>query len=206
MPTAQLLGQVMEMAPVIHDSCEAHLVGTYADQLNRERERHLEFFRSAENSDLVSECLDMLTAYQRRFFEAVQQYLGRSASYDNICNNDNIPESQVEASRLRKQESGNICRNWTARLLALVEAYHSVVSDERAYNLHYNFSPNPNSADYGLYRWSVQQALNKIGQRLSRSVKNGKLDAAKYNIPRPWLEQEQKSSRRKADEMISDFG
>jgi hypothetical protein len=78
-------------------------------------------------------------------------------------------------------------------------------SDERAYNLHYNFSAEPGSSEYGLYRYTVTQALNNIGRRLSRSIKSGKLDAEQYRIPRPWLDETQKDMKAKADEMISDF-
>jgi len=204
-PTPKLLAEVMNNAPLIHGSCETALLVQHKDELDTERKRHLDFYRTAQSAEFVSESLDMLTSYQGRFFEAVQQYLGRSASYDNQNGRDDVPEEQIENARMRKVESAAVCRRWVAKLIALVEAYHSVMDDERAYNLHYNFAPAPDSREFNLYRWSVTTALNKIGRRLARSVKEGKMDAEKYRIPRPWMETVQKSNRKKADELISDF-
>jgi hypothetical protein len=204
-PTPKLIGEVMANAPIIHGSCEVALLGDHKDELETERKRHLEFLRVAHDDEIISECLDMLKAYQGRYFEAVQQYLGRAASYDNQQHRDDAPEAQVERAEMRKLESASVCRRWVAKLIALIEAYHSVQSDERAYNLHYNFSAEPGSSEYGLYRYTVTQALNNIGRRLSRSIKSGKLDAEQYRIPRPWLDETQKDMKAKADEMISDF-
>ena len=147
----------------------------------------------------------MLKAYQGRYFEAVQQYLGRMSSYENTSNRNDASEEEIEQSEARKLTSAAVCRRTVAKLIALVEAYHDVQSDERAYNLHYNFSAEPGSREYNLYRWSVQQALNNIGRRLTRSVKDGKLDADKYRIPVPWKDETQKDLKKKADNMISDF-
>lgn len=204
-PTPKLIGEVMNSAPLIHGSCEVGLLGEHKEQLNMERERHLEFLRSTHDNEFVSECLDLLTSYQGRYFEAVQQYLGRAASYDVQENQDNASEEQLEEARMRKMQAAASCRSWVAKLLALVEAYHEIVSDERAYNLQYDFAPAPDTPAFNIYKRSVTNALNKIGNRLTRSVKNGKLDAEKYRIPRPWLEEEQKSNRKKADAMLGDF-
>jgi hypothetical protein len=204
-PTPKLVGEVMASAPVIHGSCEAVLLGEHKDELDSERERHLNFLRTAHDDEIVSECLDLLKAYQGRYFESVQQYLGRAASYDNQNNRTDVDDDQLEKAEMRKRESAAVCRRWVAKLIALIEAYHAVQSDERAYNLHYNFSAAPGSNEYNLYRYTVQQALNNIGRRLTRSVKSGKLDAEQYRIPRPWLSEEQRSMKAKADEMISDF-
>lgn len=204
-PTPKLIGEVLAAAPVIHGSCEAVLLGEHKDELDTERKRHLEFLRTAHDDEIVSECLDLLKAYQSRYFEAVQQYLGRAASYDSQNSREDADDDQVEKAEMRKLESAAVCRRWVAKLVALVEAYHSVQSDERAYNLHYNFSAEPGSSEYGLYRWSVTQALNNIGRRLTRSVKSGKLDAEQYRIPRPWLDKTKRDMKAKADELISDF-
>lgn len=204
-PTPKLIADVMHNTPLIYGSCEVALLGTHKDELDRERQRHLEFLRAAADGEFVSECLDLLTSYQSRLFEAVQQYLGRSASYEAQENNERASEDDIEQSRMKKLEAAASCRGWTARLISLHEAYHEVMTDERAYNLTYDFSPTPDTQAYNLYRWSVTNALNRIGRRLTRSVKNGTMDADRYRIPRPWLEESQKQSRKKADEMISDF-
>lgn len=204
-PSPQLIGQVMNMAPTIHESCRLVLETEKEDELNEQRERFLEFLRGAYDSELVSECLDYLTAYQGRFFEAVQQYLGRLDSYDAATNRDDQDEERIEQLRERKVEAARQCRGWTAKLIALVEAYHTVVTDERAYNLQYNFDPKEGTSQYNLYRYSVTQAMNRIGRRLTRSVKNGSMDADQYRIPKPWTDEDKASSRRKANEMLSDF-
>ena len=204
-PTPKLLGEVMAMAPIVHGQCEVMLLDKHKEELDVERKRHLEFLRDARDNEIVSECLDLLKAYQGRYFEAVQQYLGRVSSYENQSNRQDASDSDVEKAEARKLESAAVCRRTVAKLIALVEAYHEVQSDERAYNLHYNFSAEPGSREYNLYRWSVQQALNNIGRRLTRSVKDGKLDAEQYRIPRPWLTETQKDLKKKADNMVSDF-
>jgi hypothetical protein len=204
-PTPKLVGEVMAMAPIVHGQCEVMLLDKHKDELDVERQRHLEFLRVAQDNELVSECLDMLKAYQGRYFEAVQQYLGRVASYENQKNRQDASDTDVEKSEARKLESAAVCRRTVAKLVALCEAYHEVQSDERAYNLHYDFSAAPGTRDYNLYRWSVQQALNNIGRRLTRSVKDGKLDAKQYRIPIPWEGDTQKELKNKADNMISDF-
>jgi hypothetical protein len=204
-PTPKLIGEVMHNAPLIHGACEVHLLGEHRDELDRERKRHLEFLRGAHDSEIVSECLDLLTSYQGRFFEAVQQYLGRSASYDNRASNERSTEKEIEDAEAKKLAAASTCRGWVARLVALVEAYHAVQTDERAYNLTYDFAPAPESPKYGLYRWTVMQALNKIGRRLTRSVKTGQMDAERYRIPRPWLDDEHRETTKKADELLSDF-
>jgi hypothetical protein len=183
-PTAKLIGEVMHNAPTIYSACEVALIaGEHTDQLDRERNRHLEFLRDAEEADLISESLDMLTAYQGRYFEAVQRYIGLVASYDNQKNSQNPDMERLEMAKMRKHDAGTQCRNWVARLIALREAYHSVVTDERAYNLTYNFAPMPPSQDgatpsreYGLFKWSITNTLNKVGRRLTRSIKEGKMD------------------------------
>lgn len=204
-PTPKLIGEVMAHAPIIHGQCEAMLLNAHKDELDTERKRHLDFLRDARDNEIISECLDMLKAYQGRYFEAVQQYLGRVASYNNQKNRQDASDNDIEKAEGRKLESAAVCRRTVAKLIALIEAYHSVQTDERAYNLHYNFSAQPGSREYNLYRWSVTQALNNIGRRLTRSVKDGKLDAEQYRIPRPWLDETQKDLKAKADEMISDF-
>jgi hypothetical protein len=204
-PTPKLIGEVMNNAPLVHGACEVALLQEHKDELDRERKRHLDFLRTANDGEIVSECLDMLTAYQGRFFESVQQYLGRCASYENQANNSRASEEQVEAAEARKLDAAATCRGWVARLIALVEAYHSVQTDERAYNLTYDFSPAPESSRYGLYRWTVMQALNKIGRRLTRSVKTGTMDAEKYRIPRPWLDDTHRETKKDADQLLSDF-
>ena len=211
-PTAKLIGEVMHNAPTIYKACEVVLIaGEHVSQMNNERERHLDFFRVAEPGDLVSECLDMLTAYQGRFFESVQRYIGLVASYDNQRNAQKPDAERLESAKMRKHDAGAQCRAWSAKLIALREAYHSVVSDERAYNLSYNFAPLPPeegkapSREYGLFKWSVTNTLNKVGRRLTRSIKNGSMDAEKYRIPRPWLTDEQRGNTLDADELISDF-
>lgn len=204
-PTAKLIGEVMHSVPLVHSACEVALLKEHKEELDRERERHLDFLRTADSAEIISESLDMLTSYQSRFFEAVQRYLGRQASYDNQVNNERAEEDQIEAARLAKVEAGAQCRGWVAKLIALVEAYHAVMSDDRAYNLTYNFSPKPDTAKFGLYKWSVTSALGRVGRRLARSIKTGSLDAERYRIPRPWLNQQQALTARKADEMIGDF-
>jgi len=112
---------------------------------------------------------------------------------------------------MRKEQAGKQCKAWTAKLVAIVEAYHSVVTDERAYNLSFNFSPlppqdgQPASREYGIFKWSITTALNKIGRRLGTSVKTGKMDADKYRIPRPWLTQARTTTQVATSEMLSDF-
>ena len=204
-PTPQLIGEVMRHAPLVHNSCETVLLGEHKDQLENERMRHLDFLRTASDNELISESLDLLISYQNRFFEAVQQYLGRVASYESQAANERLDEETIEEARMRKIEAAASCRGWVARLIALKEAYHEVISDDRAYNLTYDFSPKRDTNAYNLYRMSVQQAMNKIGRRLTRSVKTGKMDAERYRIPRPWLEEDQKESRKVANEMIDDF-
>jgi hypothetical protein len=205
-PTPKLIAEVMSNAPSVHEACRVALtVGEHQDQMKQERERHLEFLRGAHQSELVSECLDLLTSYQSRFFEATQRYIGLNASYQNVVNNENADAEQIGDSGMKKKAQADVCRGWAARLIALVEAYHEVVSDERAYNLQYNFTPLPDTAAFNLYRWSVTNTLNKIGRRLARSIKTGNLDAEKYRIPRPWLEEAQKATHVDADQMIGDF-
>lgn len=211
-PTAKLIGEVMHNAPLIYDACEVALVaGDHTDQLQLERMRHKEFLELADGNDLISEALDMLTAYQSRFLEAVQRYIGIAASYSNQLENKNISSEQIEEAKLRKEAAGAQCRAWAARLVALVEAYHSVVTDERAYKLSYNFAPlppsdnRPPSKEYGLFKWSVTTTLGKVGRRLARSIKDGKMDAEKYRIPRPWLTEAQKGKQLNANDMLSDF-
>ena len=211
-PTAKLIGEVMLNAPLVFGACETTLVaGEHRDQLKQERDRHTDFLRTADQSDLISESLDMLTAYQGRYFESVQRYLGLCASYDNQLENKNISEEQLEAAKMRKESAGAQCRAWAARLIALVEAYHSVVTDERAYSLSFNFAPVPPAAnkpatrEYSLYKWSVTNTLNKVGRRLARSIKDGKMDADKYRIPRPWITGARKTRQLDANTMLSDF-
>lgn len=211
-PTAKLIGEVMTNAPTIYSACEVSLIaGDHVAQMENERGRHLEFLRDAEESDLISESLDLLTSYQGRFFESVQRYIGLVASYENQKNQKNIDEERLESAKMRKHEAGAQCRAWSARLIALVEAYHSVVTDERAYNLSYNFAPLPPaegqapSREYGLFKWSITNTLGKVGRRLTRSIKDGKMDAEKYRIPRPWLTEESTEKRLDADELLSDF-
>jgi hypothetical protein len=159
-PTPKLVGEVMINAPTIHSACEVALVaGNHTEELERERNRHVEFLRDAQEGDIVSEALDLLTSYQNRFFETVQRYLGLAASYENQCNSNNITDEQLENAKMRKENAGGQCRAWTAKLIALTEAYHSVVTDERAYNLKYDFAPlppedgKPATREYNLYRW-----------------------------------------------------
>jgi hypothetical protein len=211
-PTAKLIGEVMYNAPTIYSACEVALIaGEHTDQLDRERIRHMDFLRDAEEADLISESLDMLTSYQGRYFEAVQRYIGLVASYDNQRNSQKPDMDRLEQAKMRKHDAGTQCRNWAARLIALKEAYHSVVTDERAYNLTYNFAPLPPqdgatpSREYGLFKWSITNTLNKVGRRLTRSIKEGKMDAEKYRIPRPWLTDEQAGHQLDADDLISDF-
>jgi hypothetical protein len=204
-PTPKLIGEVMHNAPLVHGACEVALLGDHKDDLDRERKRHLEFLRDANDGEIVSECLDLLTSYQGRYFESVQQYIGRCASYENRANNERSSEEDIEAAEAKNLEAAATCRGWVARLIALVEAYHAVQTDERAYNLTYDFAPAPDSSKYGLYRWTVMQALNKIGRRLTRSVKTGTMDAERYRIPRPWLDDEHREIKKSADAMLSDF-
>jgi hypothetical protein len=204
-PTPKLIGEVMHNAPLVHGACEVALLQEHKDQLDRERKRHLEFLRVAEDSEIVSECLDMMKAYQGRYFESVQQYLGRCASYENRAHNDRTSQDDLDASELKKLEAAATCRGWVARLIALVEAYHAVQTDERAFNLSYDFAPSPDSSRYGLYKWTVTTALNSIGKRLTRSVKTGTMDAERYRIPRPWLDDTHREAKKQADTMLSDF-
>jgi len=211
-PTAKLIGEVMHNAPTIYSACEVALIaGDHTEQLYIERERHVDFLRMAQEGDLVSEALDLLTAYQSRYFEAVQRYIGLVASYDNQRNSKNIDAERLEGAKMRKHDAGTQCRAWTAKLIALKEGYHSVVTDERAYNLSYNFAPTPPaegqapSREYGLFKWSVTNTLNKVGRRLTRSIKSGSMDAEKYRIPRPWLEGAELEKQLDADDLIGDF-
>ena len=211
-PTAKLIGEVMEQAPLVHNGCEVALVaGDHKEELKSERARHVDFLRAAGEDNLISESLDMLTSYQSRFFEAVQRYIGLIASYKNTVERANVTEDDIEAADMRKHAAGAQCRAWTAKLIALVEAYHSVVTDERAYQLSYDFAPlppesgKPASRAYSLYRWSVTTTLNKVGRRLARSIKDGKMDAEKYRIPRPWMTDERKTRQIDANDMIGDF-
>jgi len=212
-PTAKLIGEVMLNTPTVFSACEVALVaGSAIEQMKQERERHLEFLRSADSGDLISESLDLMTNYQGRFFEAVQRYIGLSASYQNQVDNPNVNEEQIENAQLRKEDAGKQCRAWAARLIALVESYHSVVSDDRAYKLSFNFDPMPPasgqqpSREYSLLRWAITTTLNKTGRRLARSIKEGKMDAEKYRIPRPWLTEERKTNQLNTNTMLSDFG
>ena len=211
-PTPKLIGEVMANVPTIYSACEVALIaGDHMEQLKKERQRHTDFLQDAESADLVSEALDLLTSYQGRFFESVQRYIGLVASYENQRNSTNVDEERLEGAKMRKHNAGEQCRNWTARLIALREAYHSVVTDERAYNLTYNFSPMPPNEgraptrEYGLFKWSITNTLNKVGRRLTRSIKTGSMDAEKYRIPRPWLETASKEKRLEADDLLSDF-
>jgi hypothetical protein len=211
-PTPKLIGEVMSNVPTVYSACEVALIaGDHMDQLRRERSRHTKFLQEAEEADLVSESLDLLTSYQGRFFESVQRYIGLVASYESQRDSTNVNESRLEDAKMKKINAGAQCRNWTARLIALREAYHSVVTDERAYNLTYNFSPmppadnKPASREYGLFKWSITNTLNKVGRRLTRSIKTGSMDAEKYRIPRPWLEQAGVEKRLDADDLLSDF-
>jgi len=211
-PTPKLIGEVMTNVPTIYSACEVALIaGDHIEQLDRERTRHSDFLQEAEAADLISESLDMLTSYQGRFFESVQRYIGLCASYDNQKNGNNPDQERLESAKMRKHDAGTQCRNWTARLIALRESYHSVVTDERAYNLTYNFSPMPPaegaapSREYGLFKWSITNTLNKVGRRLTRSIKTGSMDAEKYRIPRPWLEEAAVEKRLNADDLLSDF-
>lgn len=211
-PTAKLIGEVMHNAPLIFSTCEVGLIaGGHKTQLKEERQRHQDFLQTADGNDLISEALDLLTSYQSRFLESVQRYIGMAASYDNQLENKNISEEQIESAKLRKEGAGAQCRAWAARLIALVEAYHSVVTDERAYNLTFNFAPTPPAPDqsptraYSLFKWSVTTTLGKVGRRLARSIKEGKMDAEKYRIPRPWITEDRKGKQLNANTMISDF-
>ena len=211
-PTAKLVGEVMNNAPTIFSACEVALVaGDHMDQLVNERLRHTAFLQDAEAGDLVSEGLDMLTAYQSRYFEAVQRYVGLVSSYENQVSNTKATEERIEQAEMKKHNAGVQCRAWAAKLIALVEAYHSVVSDDRAYNLSYNFAPlppedgKPQSREYSLFKWSVTNTLNKVGRRLARSIKDGKMDAEQYRIPRPWLTDEKRGKQIDTNAMISDF-
>lgn len=205
-PTPKLIGEVMNNAPTVFSACKVALsVGEHQEQLKQEKQRHLDFLRGADQAELISECLDMLTAYQSRFFEAVQRWIGLAASYDQTVNSERATEEQIGDATMKKKQQGNICRGWAARLIALVEAYHEVVTDERAYNLSFNFTPNPDTREFNLFRWSITNTMNKVGRRLARSIKSGQLDAEKYRIPRPWLNETQKGMHVSADEMIGDF-
>jgi hypothetical protein len=212
-PTSKLIGEVMNNAPTVFSACEVALIaGNHTEQLKAERERHTEFLQAAAPGDLISESLDLMTAYQSRYFEAVQRYIGQAASYENQVNSKNVDEDRLEQAQTRKEESGAQCRAWAARLIALREAYHNVVTDERAYNLTFNFAPlppkdgQPPSREYSLYRWAITNTLNKIGRRLTRSIKDGKMDAEKYRIPRPWMEQDKVDRQLDTNQMLSDFG
>ena len=205
-PTVKLIGEVMQAVPLVYGACRVALqVGDHQEQGNQEYQRHLDFLRGADQAELVSECLDMLTAYQARFFESVQRYIGLAASYDNQVASENSNADRIGDAAMKKKAAGDVCRGWAARLIALVEAYHEVVTDERAYNLQYKFDPVPGTSQHGLFKWSVTQALNKVGRRLARSIKTGGLDAEKYRIPRPWTEEAQKGHQVSANTMIGDF-
>ncbi len=211
-PTPKLIAEVMSNVPTVFAACETALVvGEQKEQLVKERKRHLEFLREALEGDIVSESLDLLTSYQGRLFESVQRYLGISASYESRKNAKNPDPEQIESAKMRKADAAGQCRGWVARILAIYEGYHAVVTDERAYNLSFKFDPlppqdgQPASKEYGLYKWAVTQTLNKVGRRLARSIKTGKMDAAKYRIPRPWLDETQMINQLDADELIGDF-
>lgn len=211
-PTSKLIAEVMNNVPTVYAACEtALIVGEHTDQMELERIRHSDFLEMADPTDLISESLDLLTSYQGRFFESVQRYIGLVASYDNQKNAEKPDVERLESAKMRKADAGKQCRAWTARLIALYEAYHSVITDERAYNLTYNFAPLPPqdgqapSREYGLFKWSITNTLNKVGRRLTRSIKTGKMDAEKYRIPRPWLEAAATEKHLDADELLSDF-
>jgi len=211
-PTSELIGNVMLQAPLIFSACEVALcAGDHKDQLVAERERHTDFLRAAYEGDIVSESLDMLTAYQARYFEVVQLYLGQERSYQTQLNNPRATVEQIESAELRKKDSGNQCRNWAAKLIALREAYHACVSDPRAFKLTFDFAPlppedgKPPTREYSLFKWAVTTALNKIGRRLARNIKDGKMDAEKYRIPIPWKEEAERGKHVEASAMISDF-
>lgn len=211
-PTPKLIAEVMQNAPTVFSACEVALIaGSHKELLTNERNRHTEFLRDAPEGDLVSESLDLLTAYQGRYFEAVQRYIGLSASYENQLTNKNISEEQIESAKMRKEDAGAQCRAWAAKLIALKEAYHSVVTDPRAYPLTFDFAPLPPkdgksaTREYSLFKWSVTNTLNKVGRRLARSIKDGKMDAEKYRIPRPWMTEQSKTRHLDANTMLSDF-
>jgi hypothetical protein len=210
-PTPKLIAEVMNNAPTIFSACEVGFLDRHKEQLGIERMRHVDFLQAAYEGDLISESLDLMTAYQSRYFEAVQRYIGLAASYKNQLENANVDEERLEQAQIRKEAAGAQCRSWAAKLQALVEAYHSVVTDERAYRLSFNFSPLPPqdgqsaSREFGLFKWSVTNTLNKVGRRLARSIKEGKMDAEKYRIPRPWLVQSKLNAQIETSEMISDF-
>lgn len=211
-PTPKLIAEVMMNAPTVFSACEVALIaGDHKELMQKERNRHIEFLREASESDLVSESLDLMTSYQSRYFEAVQRYIGLSASYDSRVANPNTDPDQLADAKLRKADAGAQCRNWAARLIALKEAYHDIVTDPRAYNLTFNFAPlppqngQPPTREYSLFRWAVTNTLNKIGRRLARSIKDGKMDAEQYRIPRPWLSEERQGHQLKTDAMLSDF-
>lgn len=205
-PTPKLIGEVMQNASPVFESCRVALqAGEHKEQMQREKERHLEFLRGAHDAELVSECLDMLTAYQSRFFESLQRYLGLCASYDIVANNAEADADALAESGMKKKTQGNVVRGWAARLIALTEAYHEVVTDERAYNLQFNFNPQTGTQSYNLFKWSVTNTLNKIGRRLARSIKSGQLDADRYRIPQPWKEEAQKGVQVSSDGMLNDF-
>lgn len=219
-PSPKLIGEVMSNTPTVFHACKVALeVGEHQEQLEREIVRHIRFLQDADQNEIVSECLDYLKAYQARFIEAVQRYLGQVASYNNQLNRPE-PTSDAEAkqraelianAKLKRDTAGDQCRSWAAHLLALVRAYHEIVTDERAYNLTFNFSPTPPangqpaSREYSLYRYTVTQTLNTIGRRLARSVKTGSMDAERYRIPRPWLAGAQLATQIDADSMLSDM-
>jgi hypothetical protein len=153
----------------------------------------------------------MLKSYQSRYFESVQRYLGLEASYQNQKNSKNVSAEQLEGAQMRKQNAGAQCRSWAAKLISLVEGYNATVSDERAFKLSFDFAPlppddnRPPTREYGLYKWAVTNTLNQVGRRLARSIKEGKMDAEKYRIPRPWLEEAQIGNQKHANELLSDF-
>jgi hypothetical protein len=205
-PTTKLIGETLDVIPGIHKACHMALkAGNHQEQMNRELERHLDFLRMEDGGELVSQGLDMLIAYQNRFFESVQRYNGLCASYEIKANNPKTDDKDIEDAKIRKQEAGDQVRGWVAKLIALTEAYHAVVDDERAYNLSYDFDISQQHPRYGLLRWSVTESLRKVGKRLAKSIKSGNMDAARYNIPRPWLDEAQKENRKDADNMLSDF-
>lgn len=212
-PTAKLVGEVIQGTPLVFGACEVKLMaGEHKQQLEDERERHLNFLRSADQNELISESLDLLTAYQARFIESVQRYLGLQASYEYKVNSNNADEESIEQAQMNKEAAAAQCRGWAARLIALREAYHETVTDDRAYNLTFNFAPvppakgKPASREYSIFRWVVSTTLNKVGRRLANSIKSGKMDAERYRIPRPWLTGERKTVQLDANTMLSDFG
>jgi len=211
-PTAKLIGEVMLNVPIVFSMCEAALLSdAHKAELKDERKRHSDFLGAAPSGDLISESLDLLTNYQSRFFEAVQRYIGLVASYENQINGQNVDEERIERAQMNKEAAGAQCRAWAGKLITLVEAYHKVVTDDRAYNLRFDFSPvaptdtRPPTREYSLYKWSITTTLNKVGRRLARSIKEGKMDADKYRIPRPWITDTRKGHQLNANALLNDF-